>query len=88
MVIPSLGAMLRTVASSAACPATRCCPAVMTAGEVPFAMAICPTGYSQSPAARTFTTKSRSASVSGPNGVLAMMRSVEVAVFSTPSMAG
>jgi hypothetical protein len=68
-VMPGSGAILRHVASRAACPSTRCSPAVLTAAVVPLRRASCPDGYSRSPADRTFTTKSRSASVSGPYGI-------------------
>lgn len=88
MVMPSWAATLRSVSSSAAWPLIRCWPAVLTAGMVPFWSASCPTGYSQSPAARTLTTKSRSASVSGPVDVLAITRFGALDVVCTPITAG
>ncbi len=88
MVMLSMGAILRQLASSAAWPSIRCLLAVMTAGLAPFFRPICPTGYSHSPAARTLTTKSRSASVSGPHCVLAITRVGALETVLTPSIAG
>ena len=59
-----------------------------TAWVVPFCRASFPTGYSHSPAARTFTTKSRSASVRGPVGVWAMTWSAELETVLKPSIDG
>lgn len=87
-LMPSSGAILRHISSRPACPTTRCLPASFISGVVPRSMAISPSGYSHSPAARTLMTKSRSASVRGPYWVLAMIRSGVATVFSTPTKAG
>jgi hypothetical protein len=87
-VMPRSVETLRQPASSRPCPTSRCSATSIIAGDLLRSMIICPSGCSHSPAARTFTTKSRSASVSGPYWVLAMMRSWPEAAFSTPSMLG
>jgi hypothetical protein len=88
IVMLSIVLILRQLVSSAACPSIRCLLAVRTALDCPFFRPSWPTGYSHRPAARTLTTKSRSASVSGPHWVCAMTRVPELEVVLTPSIAG
>ena len=66
----------------------RVAPAFLTASVVPFFSAFSPTGYSHMPAARTLTTKSRSAAVTGPAAGSATTRDGALPTFWTPSMAG
>ncbi|CAM5593083.1 hypothetical protein STENM36S_06530 [Streptomyces tendae] len=87
-VMPSSGEISRHIASRPACPTTRVSPAVFIAFVVPRFITISPSGYSHIPAARTLTTKSRSASVSGPNFVLATTRFWLPSALSRPSTAG